>query len=301
MNTLSLNRLALLGSVLLGTTLAAAATTRVLHFDSAAQFQGDLRNGPYSYSGKNGAAVKATVNTVSISAPRAVLKAPAGTSMSSAEGKRSADFAGGVTVTRGRLTARGAQLSYSEASGQGVLTGQPSAVFTPEKQGDDVVNIGASQMSLDVDNNVSTSTGDVQLKSGSQTGHADKVVFDEGKELGVLTGNPTLSRAASGKQKELNVVGSEARILTKGKLLYVSGKVKLTQGTITTTGDAIYYDDRKNVAYVVGNAVSVDSKNGTTVRARATGALEQRTDLARVRSLDAGFQIPVAQFKLNGE
>ena len=81
----------------------------------------------------------------------------------------------------------------------------------------------------------------------------------------------------------------------------ISGKVRLTQGTISTTGDAVYYDDARNVAYVVGNAVSVDSKAGTTVRARPTGALEQRTDLGRVRALDSGYSIPTAQFKLSGE
>ncbi len=296
-------RVTVLLSALIGSTLAAAAApaNRVLKFETSAQLQGDLRNGPYNYTGKAGAAVKATVGTVSIAAPQASMKAPAGTPMASAEGKRSADFTGGVTVLRGRLTAKGAALNYSEASGQGILTGAPSAVFTPEKKGDDPVNIAAANMSLDVDTNMSTSTGNVKLVSGVQTGRADKVVFDEGKELGLLTGNMSLSRAATAKAKELNVVGTEARILTKGKLLYVLGKVKLTQGTTTTTGDAVYYDDAKNVAYVVGNAVSVDSKTGTTVRARASGALEQRTDLGRVRAVDAGFTIPAAQFKLSGE
>ncbi len=297
-------RTALLASALIGTALAAAATAptnRVLKFDTAAQLQGDLRNGPYNYNGKGGAAVKASVGTVNISAPKASMKAPAGTPMASAEGKRSADFTGGVTVVRGRLTAKGSALNYSETSGQGVLTGTPSAVFVSEKKGDNPVTIAATTMSLDVDTNMSTSTGNVRLVNGSQTGRADKVVFDETKELGLLTGNMTLSRAATAKGKELNVVGTEARILTKGKLLYISGKVRLTQGTITTTGDAVYYDDTKNVAYVVGNAVSVDSKGGTTVRARPTGALEQRTDLGRVRALDAGYSIPVAQFKLSGE
>ena len=291
-------------SALIGTTLAVAATApinRVLKFETSAQLQGDLRNGPYNYTGKAGAAVKATVGTVSIAAPQASMKAPAGTPMANAQGRRSADFTGGVTVLRGRLSAKGAALNYSEASGQGLLTGAPSAVFTPEKKGDDPVNIAAVNMSLDVDTNMSTSTGNVKLVSGVQTGRADRVVFDEGKELGLLTGNMSLSRAATAKAKELNVVGTEARILTKGKLLYVLGKVKLTQGSATTTGDAVYYDDARNVAYVVGNAVSTDSKTGTTVRARASGALEQRTDLGRVRAVDAGFTIPTAQFKLSGE
>lgn len=299
-------RSVLLLSALLGTALAAAATTpvnRILRFDTSAQFQGDLRNGPYNYTGKSGANVKVTVGKISIESPRSVLKAPAGTPMASAEGKRSADFSGGVTVVRGRLTAKGTALNYSEASGQGVLSGTPSAVFTPEKQGDDPVNIAANSMSLDVDTNTSTSTGSVKLVSGNQTGRADKVIFDETKELGLLTGNMSLSRAATAKAKELNVVGTQARILTKGKLLYITGKVRLTQGTSVTTGDAVYYDDAKNVAYVVGNAVSVDSKNGTRVVARpaATGALEQRTDLGRVRALSSGFIIPTSQFKLSGE
>lgn len=296
-------RVTVLLLALIGSTLAAAAApaNRVLKFETSAQLQGDLRNGPYNYTGRAGAAVKATVGTVSIAAPQASMKAPAGTPMANAQGKRSADFTGGVTVLRGRLSARGAALNYSEATGQGVLTGTPSAVFTPEKKGDDPVNIAAANMSLDVDTNMSTSTGNVKLVSGVQTGRADKVVFDEGKELGLLTGNMSLSRAATAKAKELNVVGTEARILTKGKLLYVLGKVRLTQGSSTTTGDAVYYDDARNVAYVVGNAVSVDSKTGTTVRARASGALEQRTDLGRVRAVDAGFTIPTAQFKLSGE
>ena len=69
----------------------------------------------------------------------------------------------------------------------------------------------------------------------------------------------------------------------------------------TTTGNAVYYDDRKNVAYVVGNAVSVDSKTKVTVRAPASGALEQRTDLGRVRALNTAYKIPTEQFKLRGE
>ena len=288
-------------AVLTVASAATAPTNRVLRFATGAQYQGDLLNGPYNYSGKAGTPIRATVGTISISAPLAVFRAPSGTPMADAEGRRSADFSGSVTVVRGRLTAKGAALAYSEASGQGVLTGTPSAVFVPEKTGDDPVNISADRMSLDVDTNMSTSTGNVRLVNGRQTGRADTVVFDEGRELGVLSGNMSLSRAATARARELNIVGTEARVLTKGKLLYVSGKVRLTQGTITTTGDAVYYDDARNVAYVVGHAVSTDSKAGTTVTARPNAALEQRTDLGRVRAIDAGYAIPVAQFKLTGE
>ncbi len=205
-------------------------------------------------------------------------------------------------MERGRLSAEGSALAYSEATGQGVLSGTPSATFVPEdKEDGDKVSISASQMSLDVDNNVSTSTGSVRLTNGNQTGRADKLVFDEDKELAQMTGTPSLTRAARGNQKELTITGQEVRALTKTKTLYVSGGVKLVQGTQTTTGNAVYYDDRKNVAYVVGNAVSVDSKSKVTVRAPASGYLEQRTDLGRVRALNSAYKIPAEQFKLSGE
>lgn len=299
MQKASLTRLALITlTVTAGGVLAQQAANRILKFDSKAQVSGDLRNGPLNYAGVGGQPVKASVGTISISAPKAVLTAPSGQTIAAAEGKRNATFSGGVTVTRGRLTAKGGTLDYSETSGQGVLGGSPSAVFAPEKQGDDPVNINAQSMSLDVDTNVSTSSGNVKLQNGDQSGASSKLVFDEKRELGVLTGNVGLSRAASAGRKEINISGDEARILTKSKLIYVKNRVKLVQGDVTTSGDTVYYDDNKNLAYVIGNAVSVDAKNKTTLRGRV---LEQRTDLARVRVLTSTPSINTEQFKLTGE
>ncbi|WP_119672839.1 LptA/OstA family protein [Deinococcus sp. RM] len=260
--------------------------------------RGDVRNGPLTFTGNP---VKAKVSTLNIEASQAVLAAPKGTALIEAKGKRTADFTGNVKVVRGRLTATGNALAYSEVTGQGVLNGSASATFTPDKTDGDTVTIKAAQMSLDVDNDRSTSTGGVTLSNGTQSGKADKLVFDEQRELALLTGTPSLTRAAKGSQKELIITGQEVRALTKTKTLYVRGGVKLVQGTTTTTGDAVYYDDRKNVAYVVGNAVSVDSKSKVTVKAPASGYLEQRTDLARVRALNAAYKIPTDQFKLTGE
>lgn len=260
--------------------------------------RGDVRNGPLTFTGNP---VKARVSTLNIEASQAVLAAPKGTALIEAKGKRTADFTGNVKVVRGRLTATGNALAYSEATGQGVLNGSASATFTPDKTDGDTVTIKAAQMSLDVDNDRSTSTGGVTLSNGTQSGKADKLVFDEQRELALLTGTPSLTRAAKGSQKELIITGQEVRALTKTKTLYVRGGVKLVQGTTTTTGDAVYYDDRKNVAYVVGNAVSVDSKSKVTVKAPASGYLEQRTDLARVRALNSAYKIPTDQFKLTGE
>ena len=261
--------------------------------------RGDLRNGPLTYTGSP---VNATVSTLKAQAQQVVVAAPAGTPFAQAEGKRTGTFDGIVVVSRGRLTARGGKLVYSEATGLGVLSGNPSATFVPEKDDStDPVNISAGQMSLDVDTNLSTSTGGVKLVSGDQTGRAERLVFDEDRELAQLTGTPTLTRAAKANQKELVISGQEVRALTKAKTLYVRGGVKLVQGTTTTTGDAVYYDDKKNVAYVVGNAVSVDSKSKATLRAPASGYLEQRTDLGRVSVKNSKFTIPTAQFKLRGE
>jgi lipopolysaccharide export system protein LptA len=260
--------------------------------------RGDVRNGPLTFVGSP---VKAKVSTLNIEASQAVLAAPKGTALIEAKGKRTADFTGNVKVVRGRLTATGNGLAYSESTGQGVLNGSASATFTPDKTDGDTVTIKAAQMSLDVDNDRSTSTGSVTLSNGTQSGKADKLVFDEQRELALLTGTPSLTRAAKGSQKELIITGQEVRALTKTKTLYVRGGVKLVQGTTTTTGDAVYYDDRKNVAYVVGNAVSVDSKSKVTVKAPASGYLEQRTDLARVRALNSAYKIPTDQFKLTGE
>lgn len=282
---------------LLGAALAADKNGRVLQMESQS-FTGDLRNGPYVFSGSPQNPVKATVSTLKISAPRAVLSAPSGTPITGAEGKRAAAFTDGVTVTRGRLTAKGPTLDYSELNGVGVLKGGPSAVFAPERKDGDPVNISASQMSLDVDTNVSTSTGNVNLQSGNQSGKSDALTFDEKRELALLTGNLQMNRAASGKQKALTITGQEARLLTKSKLMYVNGKVKLTSGDTTTTGDAMYYNDAKNLAVIVGNAVSVSAKDGTKVTGNV---LEQRTDLGRVRQLTGGYKIPVDQFKLSTE
>lgn len=292
-------KLPLLVAALAATTVLAQSGSekRIINIQGAPR--GDLRTGPLTFSGNP---VKATVSSLQIQAAQATLAAPAGTPLTTAKGKRTASFKDNVLVTRGRLTARGGQLAYSEATGQGVMSANPTATFVPEdKSNGDTVNISAAQMSLDVDNNVSTSTGNVRLTNGNQSGRADRLIFDEDRELAQLTGNPTLTRAAKGNQKELVMTGQEVRARTAANTLYVRGGVRLVQGTLTTTGNAVYYDDKKNVAYVVGNAVSVDSRSKVTVRAPASGYLEQRTDLARVRALNSAYQIPTEQFKLRTE
>lgn len=262
--------------------------------------KGDLTKGPLTYTGNP---LKATVSTLNIKSQKAVVSAPAGKALSESTGKRNADFTGNVVVTRSRLTAKGSKLAYSESTGKGILTGKPSAVFAPDKDSDskDPVYINATKLSLDVDTDVSTSTGNVKLKNGNQTAAAQTLVFDEDKELAQLTGKPSLTRAKTAKKKELVISGQEVRALTAAKTLYVKGKVKLVQGSQITTGDAVYYDDTKNIAYVVGNARSEDTKSKVVVKAPSSGYLEQRTDLGRVSAKNSTYKIPVGKFKLRGE
>ena len=276
--------------------LAQGDANRIINIQGGPK--GDMRNGPVTFTGNP---VRATVSTLSITARQAQLTAPQGQTITASQGKRTARFANDVRVQRGRLSAQGSELVYNEGTGEGVLRGNARASFVPADKSGETVQIKAGSMSLDVDNNVSTSKSNVVLRQGDQSAAANQLVFDEDRELGVLTGAPRLRQAASGNRKEMLITGNEVRARTGSKTLYVKGNVKLVQGSITTTGNALFYDDNKNVAYVVGNAVSRDSKTGSTIKAPASGALEQRTDLARVSTLSGGYNIPTAQFKLRGE
>lgn len=292
-----MKKIALFTAVLATTVLAQTATKRIIEIQGSYTTPGgNAKSGPYQYTGNP---VKAKVSTLNIEASKVLMQAPKGVPMLQAQGKRTAEFTGDIKVTRGRLSATGEKLDYSEATGQGVLTGNPSATFVPKNDKDGPVKIKANQMSLDVDNNVSTSTGNVVLTNEEQTGKAEKLIFDEDKELAQLTGNPTLTRAAKSNRKELVMSGDEVRALTKSKTLYVKGGVKIVQGKTVTTGDAVYYNDEKDVAYVVGNAKTTDGK--TTKVAPASGHIVQRTDRGSVQVLNGKFDIPTEQFKLRGE
>lgn len=282
------------------TTRTATSSTKRLVSVQGAPI-GDPVKGPLTFRGNP---VKGSVSTLQIQAAQAVLTPPAGQTLVASKGRLRADFSGDVEVSRGRLTARGAALAYDEATGQGVLSGQPSAVFVPESNNtkdnkkEEPVQIKANQMSLDIDNNVSVSTGNVVLVSGIQKVTADKLVFDEDRELAQLTGSPVLTRSAQGNQKELVISGKDVRVITSQKLLYITGGVKLTQGNQVSTGDAVYYDDNKNVAYIIGNAVSINTKTGLKQTAPASGYLEQRTDLARVTAKNGKPSLTFNNFKM---
>jgi lipopolysaccharide export system protein LptA len=290
----------LLLSLLAGFAIAAdVAKPRELTIEG--DYQGDVRNGPWNYTGTAAVPIKAKVSKLNIISTTAKLIAPAGTPIATANGQRDAEFGGKVMVTRDRVTAEGTTLKYSEKTGEGVLSsaGQTNMTYTPEGKDSDSVKVSANSISFDVDTDQSLSKGNVKLINGRQSATSDTLKFDEKTELATLAGGVTMVRQPSKTgENVLTITGTDGKVQTNKdkKLLLITGKVvKLIDGTLTTTGNTIYYDDKTNTAVIQGSpAKSVDSKSNSVVSGIV---LEQRTDLHRVKNLSNSFKIPVEQFK----
>ncbi len=283
--------------VIFGVALAAAGS-RVIEIEGGRQ-QGDLRFGPYKFT----EGVKATVQKLQIVSTEGSLTAPQGLEMSKAEGKRTAGFAGGVTVNRGRLTAKGPSLEYKEETGLGVLAGPTNIVQKPEKAGEDDVFITALKATFDVDTNVSTSEGSVKLVNGKQSALSSKVVFDEEKNLGCLTDSKSITLVREPKKagdSKLVITAKEARVLTETNTLVAIGNVTLVAGDNTTTGDALFYDDDKETAWVIGNTATKTPAKNVNKKANATvtaGTIINYTKKNQIERLGTPFKIPFEKFK----
>jgi lipopolysaccharide export system protein LptA len=279
-------------SLAIASTLVLAASGRIITIEGG-KFKGDLRNGPLEYSGE----FTGSVQNLKIKATKATLSAPSGKSLGEAEGQRIAAFDGGATVTRGRLTAKGPTLEYKESTGLGVLAGPTNVVQKPEKAGDEDVVITAAKSTFDVDTDVSTSEGSVKLLNGRQSGSSDKIVFDEKANLACLTDAKSVSLVREPKkagQSKLTIVSRESRVLTETNLLYAVGAVTLVSGNNTTTGETLYYDDEKEIAYVSGRpAKNVNKKDGTTISGTT---IVNNTKLSQVK-LGSAFAVPLEKFK----
>ncbi|HEX2864755.1 MAG TPA: LptA/OstA family protein [Deinococcales bacterium] len=285
-----------LAVILIGGAMAADSSTRVITV-KAAKMTGNPRTGPFEFTGN----VTGKVKDLSITAASATLSAPNGVNITEAEGKRTAEFSNDVTVMRGRLTATGPSLTYAESTGVGVLKGPTKAVQKAQKAGDDDVIITAGQASFDVDTNISTSTGRVNIVNGKQGGKAAKVVFDETKSLAVLSDPQTVSLTREPRkagENRLTITAREARMLTDNKTLIATGGVTLVSGDNVTTGDSLYYDDAKNLATVVGRpARNVNKKRGDEISG-TTIVNNTRTNQVNIGK---SFTLPAGNFKLTGE
>lgn len=282
---------------------AAALERRLITIDSSGGTQrGNLRFGPIVYEHPEPDGIVATVSTLTIRAPRAELRAPDEVLLSQAQGQREADFDGGVVVERGRLVATGERLAYSEATGLGVLSGEVWVVITPADAGEDEVTISAEQVTFDVDTDVSISEGRVLLVNGDQTAEAERLLFEEERDLGQLTssdGRALVTRA--GDEGPLTIEADEIRVLTDLKALYAVGDVVVVDGPITSRGEVVFYDDEEEVAEVLGSpAVAVDEAAGIRLE---TDRIRQDVRFRFVEAIDATLptSYTAEQFALTGE
>ena len=278
-------------------TLALAQGSRILEINGGAP-GGDLRNGPLVWTGN----FTATVQKLSLKATKVTLTAPSGTTLSESKGKRTAIFEGGTTATRGRLNATGPSLEYKEITGLGVLSGPVQIKITPEKKEDDQVSIQASKATFDVDTNVSTSEGSVKLVNGGQTATSSKVVYDEQSDLGCLSDSRVVTIIREPKKAgdpRLVITAKETRVNTKTNTLIALGGVKLEAGDNVTTGEALFYDDAKDTAWIIGDlakkleAKNVNKKSGTTI---SGGTIINYTRKNSVTIQGALFKIPLEKF-----
>lgn len=287
----------LIAALAAGLTLQAAAqdgTTetnkRIITIDGSGGTQsGNLRSGPIVYEHPEPFGITATVSTLSIFGHRVELSAPAGESITRG-GERVAAFSDGVRVERGRLTATGPGLEYSEATGLGVLAGRAEVVLAPETEGDDEVRIQADSVAFDVDTDRSTSSGNVALQNGKQSATASELIYEEGRELGVLTSagaQASITRLDDDGGTTL-ITADEIRVLTGSKLLYARGNVTVVDGAITSTGNEVFFDDNSGIAEVIGTpeapARAFDSDSGTTL---VTDRIQQDVEYDFFEAIDA--------------
>ncbi len=285
---------------------AAEPSRRIITIDGSGGTQrGNLRAGPIIYEHPDELGITATVSTLTIRGNSAQLTAPEGTSIGQG-GQRTAAFEGGVLVERGRLRAEGPTLTYSEATGLGVLQGPAQILVAPEEEGGVPVEITAAVVEFDVDTDRSTSSGDVLLINGNQTAEAETLVYEEERTLGVLVSEGGQARITRQDEdgSDMVITADEIRVLTDQKQLYARGNVTVVDGPITSTGAEVFFDDETGIAEVVGSqgapARAVDAESGATL---ITDRIKQDIEFDFFEAIDASVPsaFDVSAFTLSDE
>lgn len=287
------NVVILLAGLLLLTALGQESSeARIIRIDSqGANISGNLRYGPHEYTHPEPDGIVATVSNLTILSGKAVLRVPPEEQgevlLSAAEGRRQALFEGGVRVNRGELDATGPTLAYSEATGLGVLQGGARIDITPEEEGEEPVSISAGEVEFDVDTDRSVSRGDVELVSGNQRASSQELLYEEERDLACLSsedGQVTLTRTDEDGD-ELVITADEACVLTEDEMLYARGNVTVVDGSITSTGDEVFFDDERSLAEIMGSpAHSVDEANGVEL---SSDRILQDIEFDYVEAIDA--------------
>jgi len=262
---------------------------RVITIDGSGGTQsGNLRYGPLRYEHPDPFGVTATVSTLTILGPTAILAGPEDEEvlLSRAKGRRTATFGGGVRVLRDRLEADGPGLVYEEATGLGVLDGGSTVTIAPEREGDDVTTITADAVEFDVDTDRSVNRGNVELVTGEQRAESDELRYDESTDLAGLVcieAQCTITRAQ--EDGELVITADDIRVLTQDERLWARGNVRVVDGDLVTTGDEVVYDDTEKLAEVTGSpAVSVNEADGVTLE---SDRILQDVEFDFVEAIDA--------------
>lgn len=264
---------------------------RVISIDSSGGNQsGNLRFGPIQYTHPDPEGIEATVSNLTIFAQEAELRGPEGEeiALTAAKGRRTATFTAGVRVTRNRLESKGSDLTYTEEDGLGILVGGVDIMVAPKDEEDDPVLITAETAEFDVDTDVSTSRGNVELENGNQSAESDELIFEEDRNLGRLSGMDrqcTLTREDDDGDI-LTITADVCRVLTDEDKLLATGNVTIVDGSITSKGDIVFFDDNVSRAEIIGvdnPATSVDEEEGVEI---SGDRIEQRTDLDTIEIID---------------
>ncbi len=126
-----------------------------------------------------------------------------------------------VRVTQGKTKLLGSKLVYDESNGIARVSGPIS--FTREK-----LTGSSKRIDVDVEKQVTTLVGDVQLRDGERTSKAGRVDYDDGQNVAILRGTP----------------GQPAETITPGETLRAetirynldSGEAVVVRGTNPITG-----------------------------------------------------------------
>lgn len=276
---------------------------RLITIDSSGGTQsGNLRYGPIVYEHPDPYGIVATVSTLTIVGPRAELSAPDDTLLSRAKGQRTARFAGGVRVVRGRLEATGPALVYREATGLGELDGGVDVVIAPDEEGDDPTLISADLAEFDVDTDRSVNRGDVVLVAGSQRAEADVLTYAEDTDLALLDCDGLCTIVREDEENGLlTITAQEIRVLTQDERLWARGDVTVVDGDLVTRGDEAVYDDAQKIAEVTGSpARSVNEADGVTLEG---DRILQDVEFDFVEAIDASVvsDLDLAAFLLDEE
>jgi lipopolysaccharide transport protein LptA len=171
-----------------------------------------------------------------------------------------------------------------------VLTGPASIVVAPEEEGGEPVTIDANEVAFDVDTDRSTSSGDVRLVNGNQAAESDTLVYEEDRNLGVLSSEGAQASITRTEEdgSTMVITANEIRVLTDEKKLFASGDVTVVDGSITSTGAMVFFDDETGIAEVIGAegapARAVDTDTGATL---VTDRIKQDVEYDFFEAIDA--------------